>query len=201
MVFPLSPNFGYSRVVPGLQRLKLIVRHLSERHDPLLEECARLTSRGRCSLVKVRSDIPLISSPSRVEFSGKTLTVWTLPPARSLHDGRSISLAWAQETNDVYARTIRRISSGCCNVLTSRRRQPAAGPSPFVSFAAITAISARFVAASACGSPVSSRSPGQSAHRPDWLQAIAVVELCTWARQSLRLLVRSRRPHRRHSQA
>jgi hypothetical protein len=46
MLPPLPSHFGYSRIAGALQRLKLIVWHSGERHDPLDKKYLGIAARG-----------------------------------------------------------------------------------------------------------------------------------------------------------
>ncbi len=70
MLLPPAPHVGYSRVARALQRLKLIVWHLGEGHDPLVKKCVGVASRRRpCGFVKVDSYVLLVGPPSVLKVS------------------------------------------------------------------------------------------------------------------------------------
>ena len=66
---PLAPHIGYSPATPGLQRLGLVIWHLDERDDSLLKEYFRLASCRHGSLMKMRSNLPLVGPPSVQKLS------------------------------------------------------------------------------------------------------------------------------------
>ena len=86
MLFPLAPHLGYSRVARPLQRVKFIVWHLGEGHDPMLKESFGLASCRLRGLVKVRSYILLIGPPSVLKVSRETFALRAMYLPRLRHN-------------------------------------------------------------------------------------------------------------------
>jgi hypothetical protein len=75
MLLPLASHLGYSRIAGALQRLKLMVWHLGERHNPLDKKCLGIAPRCVCGLVKVCSYVLLVGPPSVLKVSCEILTL------------------------------------------------------------------------------------------------------------------------------
>jgi hypothetical protein len=75
MLLPRASHLGYSRIAGALQRIKLIVWHSGERHDPLEEKCLGIAARGLCGLVKVCSYVLVVGPPSELKRSCKVFAL------------------------------------------------------------------------------------------------------------------------------